>query len=156
MLTRMLVRCALAFSPVCLCAGCTQHTDADVGQPTAKPSADAPPQVGESDDRPGVGVLEDYWPDGTLRLRKHVVITPDGTEILHGPLVRWHSNGQTEYEGTFAHGKKEGVAIRYHKNGRKWLEEHYLDGQRHGVARQRRRVARDVDDGVGAHGDQAA
>ena len=82
-----------------------------------------------------VEVVEDHWPDGKLRLRKHVLRSADGTPVDHGLYTRWHTNGRKEYEATFVRGLKEGIETRWHRNGQKWLEAHYVRGQRHGTCR---------------------
>lgn len=79
-----------------------------------------------------VELVEQYWPDGTPRLRKEVLENPDGTPVNHGTYTRWHDNGRKEYEAIFIQGKKEGTATFWHKNGRTWTEEHYVNGRKHG------------------------
>jgi hypothetical protein len=79
-------------------------------------------------------IVEEYWPNGQLRLRKGVVRDPDGTLVNHGTYTRWYQNGQKEYEAVFVLGKKQGIARRWHPNGRQWMEERYDHGQRHGVS----------------------
>lgn len=79
-----------------------------------------------------VETVEDYWPDGTVRLRRQVLRSPDGTLINHGSYTRWYDNGAKEYEAVFVRGAKHGIATLWHKNGRKWTEGHYVHGQRHG------------------------
>jgi hypothetical protein len=88
---------------------------------------------GASSERPAAEVIEQRWPDGTLRLRRGVLRDPDGTTVNHGRYVRWYDNGQQEYEATFIHGKKEGTTTQWHRNGQKWTEQHYVDGKRHGA-----------------------
>ncbi len=78
-------------------------------------------------------VIEEHWPDGTLRLRKHVLRESDGAVVDHGLYSRWYDTGGKEYEVTFVMGKKHGLATFRHRNGRKWIEEHYVDGLPHGV-----------------------
>jgi antitoxin component YwqK of YwqJK toxin-antitoxin module len=80
-------------------------------------------------------VVEEYWPDGQLRLRKEVLRLEDGSYVDHGSFERWHSNGKKEYEAFFVRGKKEGTTIRYHKNGQKASEQEYKNGKRHGRCR---------------------
>ena len=77
-------------------------------------------------------LVEEHWPNGQLRLRKHVQIQADGTSVDHGTFQRWHDNGKKEYEANFVLGKKEGTTIRYHRNGRKATQQEYLKGERHG------------------------
>jgi antitoxin component YwqK of YwqJK toxin-antitoxin module len=84
--------------------------------------------------RPGeqVQAVEEYWPNGKLRLRKQVLKTPDGALVNHGAYTRWHDSGRKEYEAVYVEGKLEGVETTWHKNGQKWIEAHYADGQKHG------------------------
>lgn len=114
--TRLAVATLAALS--CLPAGCTHG---------ARPA---------SADRPGeqVQTIEQYWPNGKLRLRKQVLKTPDGALVNHGAYTRWHDNGRKEYEGVYVDGELEGVETTWHKNGQKWIEEHYVHGQRHGAS----------------------
>jgi antitoxin component YwqK of YwqJK toxin-antitoxin module len=79
-----------------------------------------------------VETVEEYWPNGQLRLKKQVLTLEDGSVVDHGSFERWHSNGEKEYKAVFVKGKKEGTTIRYHKNGRKATEQEYKDGKRHG------------------------
>jgi antitoxin component YwqK of YwqJK toxin-antitoxin module len=79
-----------------------------------------------------VETVEEYWPNGQLRLRKQVLHREDGSVVDHGAFERWHDNGNREYEAVFVQGKKEGTTIRYHRNGRKATEQEYKSGKRHG------------------------
>ncbi len=97
--------------------GCTQGT----GAPPATPRAER------------AEIVEDFWPDGKLRVRKHMLQRADGTIVYHGPYARWHDNGEKEYEATFDQGRKVGTTTSWHRNGRKWIEEHYVDGEKHGA-----------------------
>ena len=80
-----------------------------------------------------VEIVEQHWPDGKLRLRKHVLKHPDGTAVNHGTYSRWYNNAQKEYEAVFVMGRKEGTATLWHRNGKEWTEEHYVDGKKHGA-----------------------
>jgi hypothetical protein len=127
---------ALTMVPACL-IGC-EHAGQRSGPAEAQTaevqsrSADmTEPQTA----KPSIRVVEESWPDGTLRLRKGVVTGPDGRQINQGKYERWYENRQKEYEATFVQGKKQGLATRWHKNGQKWIEEHYLNGQRDGISR---------------------
>ena len=79
-----------------------------------------------------VEVVEQFWPNGTLRLRKHVLRMPDGTLVEHGTYTQWHVSGEKEYEATYIRGALHGVETAWHKNGRQRTEQHYVHGQRHG------------------------
>jgi antitoxin component YwqK of YwqJK toxin-antitoxin module len=108
----------IAAAPLGLLAGCT-HTE--------RPGPSAHPA--ENIER-----VEEYWPDGGLRLRKEVLRDADGVLVDHGTYTRWYTDGSKEYQATFVHGKKHGVATRWHRNGRVWIEEHYQHGLRHGIS----------------------
>jgi len=82
-----------------------------------------------------VEIIEKYWPDGTLRLRKRVLSKPDPPApqpLNHGTYTTWHDNGLKAYEAVFVRGKIHGVETHWHKNGQKWTEARYVDGLRHG------------------------
>jgi antitoxin component YwqK of YwqJK toxin-antitoxin module len=79
-----------------------------------------------------VETVEEFWPNGQLRLRKQVLRLEDGSVVDHGRFERWHDNGKKEYEAVFVQGKKEGTTVRYHKNGRKATEQEYRNGKRDG------------------------
>jgi hypothetical protein len=81
---------------------------------------------------PRVEIVEDHWPNGQLRLRRHVLRQADGTLVDHGPYTTWHDNGQQAYEATFVEGKIHGLETQWHQNGRKRTEQHYDQGRRHG------------------------
>lgn len=76
--------------------------------------------------------VEEYWPNGQLRLRKQVVLLGDGSTVDHGRYERWYSEGVKEYEAVFAMGKKDGTTVRYHRNGRIASRQSYRDGVRDG------------------------
>lgn len=78
-------------------------------------------------------VLEEHWPDGTLRKRETVLVEEDGTVVKHGPSTYWHRNGKKRYEATYEHGKLEGTATSWHDNGERAVMEQYVDGKRHGL-----------------------
>jgi antitoxin component YwqK of YwqJK toxin-antitoxin module len=97
-------------------AGCGRHA----GPVSVAPSASH------------VEVVEEYWPNGGLKLRKHVLRREDGTRVDHGSFERWHTNGIKEYEVVFVLGEKDGTEFRYHRNGRVWTRCEYRDGKRNG------------------------
>jgi antitoxin component YwqK of YwqJK toxin-antitoxin module len=79
-----------------------------------------------------VEVVEEYWPNGKLRVRHEVRRQPDSTLVDHGAYTSWFDNGGKEYEAAFVNGKVNGVATRWHRNGVKASEQAYVLGQRHG------------------------
>ncbi len=104
-----------------------------------------------------VRVVEDHWPDGKLRLRKHVLANSDGTTVDHGAFTRWYDNGVKEYEGLFIRRKVHGLETTWHRNGQKRTEQHYDHGLRHGPRfgwddagrlRQEEHYVRDKPDGT--------
>lgn len=84
-------------------------------------------------------VVDEYWPGGELKLRKHVRTLPDGRVVEHGMFTTWYTNGQKEYESRYIDGELDGVETSWHPNGQKWVETHYFSGKRHG----RRRIWND-------------
>ena len=77
-------------------------------------------------------LVEEHWPNGTLKLQKFVLTLDDGTVVDHGEFRRWHNNGRLEYEAVFVRGKKEGTTVRYHRNGKPSNRQEYRKGLRHG------------------------
>jgi antitoxin component YwqK of YwqJK toxin-antitoxin module len=77
-------------------------------------------------------VIEEYWPNGKLRLRHEVLRRPDGTTVENGPYTTWYDNGGKEYEGVYVNGRLEGAATRWHRNGVKASEQYYTHGLRNG------------------------
>lgn len=95
------------------------------------------PSAEMEESRPGetVEILEEFWPDGSIRIRREVIRGEDGSPIDHGVYARWHENGLPEYETVFDHARKNGRAVRWHMNGEKWVEEHYVLGLKEGACR---------------------
>lgn len=77
-------------------------------------------------------IVEQRWPDGTLRERKQVLRLPDGSTVDDGPFERWYIDGTKEYEAILVRGKKEGTTVRYHPNGKVASRQQYRDGERNG------------------------
>ena len=123
---RTLLKLQLGLTVFCFVAvaallpGCSQK------QPQMADEASPAPDAIETQ------IVEEHWPNGQLRLRKHVLTNEDGTTVDHGLYERWHDNGQKEYEVAYDHGKKEGTETRYHKNGAKWTQREFRDGKRNG------------------------
>ena len=112
----------LTVSP-CLVAGCKYgDTNAASIRRAAAPAED-------------VRVIEQHWPDGSLRIRRQVLQGPDDTWVNHGSYTRWYDSGGKEYQASFLDGRKHGTETRWHQNGQKHAEAHYVNGQRHGVSR---------------------
>ena len=82
-----------------------------------------------------IQVVEQHYPDGSLRMRKEVTQNEEGDVVNHGPYERWFPDGQKEYRVVFVMGGKHGIETRWHKNGMKWSEAVYVNGLRHGTSR---------------------
>ena len=50
-----------------------------------------------------------------------------------GVEVRYHSNGQKDYEANYRDGKNHGVWTAWHENGVKSYEINFKDGMKHGL-----------------------
>lgn len=95
--------------------------------PPAHIRSDAPPP-------PSHEIVQDHWPDGSLRERRQVLRLADGTVVDDGPFERWYIDGTKEYVAVFVRGNKEGTTIRYHRNGRIAFSQEYRDGKRNGLS----------------------
>lgn len=123
MRAKMLRISVLLGLPLLAAVGCTPGE--------RKPPAGTTPEAEKSERK--VQVVEEFWPDGKLRLRQEVLKAPDGALINDGRYTSWFDNGNKEYEATYVDGKLEGVATAWHRNGKRWTEEHYQHGVRHGT-----------------------
>lgn len=120
------------FSVLLLLTGCaTVRSTA----PPAEPQAVSPEKPIPAETVEAVETLEEFWPDGSIRIRREVLRDEDGMPIDHGVYVRWHQNGLPEYETVFDHGRKNGRAVRWHMNGEIWIEEFYVMGLKEGACR---------------------
>jgi hypothetical protein len=97
-------------------------------------------------------ILEEFWPDGSIRIRREVIRGEDGLPIDHGVYTRWHKNGLPEYETVYDHGRMNGRAIRWHMNGEKWIEELYVQGLKEGASRTWNEAGELVKEEQYAHG----
>ncbi len=79
--------------------------------------------------------IEEFWLDGSIRIRHQVIRDADGSPVEHGVYARWHENGLPEYETVFDNGRKNGRAVRWHMNGEIWIEEFYEMGLKEGACR---------------------
>jgi len=82
-----------------------------------------------------VEIIEEHWPDGSIRIHSEMIGDAGGEPVYHGRYARWHENGKPEYEVIFDHGRKVGRAVRWHMNGEIWIEEFYVDGLKDGACR---------------------
>ena len=98
----------------------------------ANPATDTPARPHQAS---ATELIEEFWPDGQPRLRRHVLRKPDGTLLDHGTFTRWYQNGAKEYEAEYLQGQLHGIETAWHANGQKRSEQHYDHGLRHGVRR---------------------
>jgi len=103
------------------------HLDAEGADPSAAPQ--------EKPAAEPVELIEEFWEDGTPRIRSEVIRDENGEPVFHGTYARWHPNGEKEYEVVFDHGRKDGRAVRYHRSGKVWIEEFYVLGLKEGACR---------------------
>lgn len=76
------------------------------------------------------GPFERYFPDGTLEERG---IFWSG--YYHGPIVRYHRNGNKAFEGRYEKDNPVGLWRYYYPEGNLEREESYRDGRLHGTLR---------------------
>ena len=72
---------------------------------------------------PKIETRKDIYDDGALEAERVVRIEADGSEVNHGPYVRWHKNGLKAEEGVYENGLKVG-------RWRSWLDtgQNFFDG----------------------------
>ncbi len=121
------------FTVLLLTAGCGAARNTMPTAETLPEPASGPAPEPESTDL--VETVEEFWPDGSLRIRRQVIRGADGSLVDHGVYARWHENGRPEYETIFDHGRKNGRAVRWHMNGEVWIEEFYELGLKEGACR---------------------
>ena len=113
-----------------LLAGCRDC--ARDAQPSARAAAS---QL--ADEAPPEGttrVVEEHWPGGQLKLRRHVIETSDGQFVQHGPLEVWYGSGVQRSSGNWASGQKHGHFTFWHENGQPKAEVDYQHGKADGTA----------------------
>lgn len=104
-------------------------------QAPAGPAVASAPAAGPERSAPELEVIEEFWPDGTLRLRREGYRTPDNDFVDHGRYTRWYDNGVREYDATYVRGQLDGVERQWHRNGRLRCEQEFVAGVRHGLRR---------------------
>lgn len=111
-----------AWALLILFVGCAQRS-------ASSPTADAPAKYADSD--PETKVIEVHWPNGQLKVQKHVLAT-DGEQIPHGKWTEWYMTGRKRWEGTYVRGQLDGTVREWHENGQLWTEANYENGKKHG------------------------
>jgi len=129
------------------CRDCAHDSQPSVGASASQSTDEAPPEG-------TARVVEERWPGGQFKLRRHVIETSDGQRAQHGPLevlyesgtprsvgnwangqkhghfTFWHENGQPKAEVDYRHGRADGTAIFWDDTGRELRRESWRDGQR--------------------------
>jgi hypothetical protein len=80
-------------------------------------------------------LVEERWPDGSVRISRAVLRDPNGTPINDGPYRVFSANGNPEYEGIYVRGQLHGPERQWHDNGQLRSEQFYRRGLRHGPRR---------------------
>lgn len=57
----------------------------------------------------------------------------DGSEMMHGGYISWHSNNKKSAEGTWKNGNPSGKWTYWYRTGRKEAEGELVDGKQHGA-----------------------
>jgi hypothetical protein len=120
----------IALQALVLLAGCREcaiehQPSTDVA---ASQSVDETPPAGTT------RLVEEHWPGGRLKLRRHVVETSDGQLVQHGPLEVWYESGTHRSVGNWANGQKHGHFTFWHENGQPKAEVDYRHGRADGTA----------------------
>ncbi|CAG0932599.1 hypothetical protein PLCT1_02126 [Planctomycetaceae bacterium] len=72
---------------------------------------------------------KDFYGDGALEAERSVRLEADGSEINHGPYVRWHKNGLKAEEGQFEDGRPVGRWRRWLETGQNFFDGDYLEDE---------------------------
>jgi antitoxin component YwqK of YwqJK toxin-antitoxin module len=106
--------------------------DVDRDQPRDR-DIEAYPDTSDCDGKL-VETIEDFYEDGTLKLRREVVHLEDGSYIAHGTTTTfWEFGGEKKLEMQFVCGVRHGPKHAWHIGGSKWQEGAYLNGRDHGT-----------------------
>src|SRR5262245_28323082 len=81
---------------------------------------------------PKTEVVEKRYPDGTLKLRREVMVDASGRQTDHGKVTRYWSNGKPQEEITYVEGQKSGPWTEWYESGLKKAECGYRRGVKHG------------------------
>lgn len=71
-------------------------------------------------------ILQEHWPDGTLRTTRY----SEGTRIH---FITYHENGQVKEMGSFNNGRRDGVWKQYSDTGALLAKAGFRNGLRQGV-----------------------
>jgi len=84
---------------------------------------------------PGPQLLthREYYPSGKVKLEYTYYLDNQGRRVKHGTETAFYENGQKKFEGTYEHGKKEGVWVSFYDNGVVGQRGTYRGGLREGT-----------------------
>jgi len=93
--------------------------------------------VGVGDQQPGdtgqVEIREEYFPDGTVRVRAEGRLDDDGEFIVHGMLTNYWENGQKKSEVSYVQGFMHGPRTAWYESGQIWSLGRNVDGAAEGT-----------------------
>lgn len=113
----------------CAASPSGENAASDTQRPAIEDTGDA---EGLCEGRP-VEVLEEYWEDGSPKIREEVVMGDDGEYILHGTTTHWWQDGQKKMELSFNCGLRHGPKRTWWPNGEPWAVGHTVNGKDHGT-----------------------
>ncbi len=74
----------------------------------------------------------EFYPGGELKL-EYTYYIEEGKKVEHGIFTKWYDNGQIMIQGTYRHGKKDGVWRECLRNGVPKTEGTYKEGVKEGL-----------------------
>jgi MORN repeat variant len=77
-------------------------------------------------------VVEQFWPNGQLHVRRQVERTPDGRLVNHGEMTVWYEEGAQRSTGNWRHGRKHGHFVFWYPSGSKKMEATWREGLANG------------------------
>ncbi len=91
-------------------------------------------EAGEGTVFEGVAVsyYREFYPGGELKL-EYTYYIEEGKKVEHGIFTKWYDNGQIMIQGTYRHGKKDGVWRECLRNGVPKTEGTYKEGVKEGL-----------------------
>jgi len=79
-----------------------------------------------------VSYYREFYPKGELKV-EYTYYLKEGKKIEHGTFTKWYDNGQIMIQGTYRHGKKDGLWRECLRNGIPKTEGIYKEGVKEGL-----------------------
>jgi antitoxin component YwqK of YwqJK toxin-antitoxin module len=76
----------------------------------------------------GIWMLEERWPDGSIKMRSNMRANELGSLVRDGKFSQWYKSGQMKVDGQFRNGWRDGSWIDWHDGGVKASESTYVEG----------------------------